>query len=464
MRFVDRGGRLAYSANMIRPEISSGVHASSQHGQAIIMIVLILALGSGFLVYSLTGPRATTAQRNAQTEAVLAQVKQALIGWSASRTPTAGNPTIRPGELPCPDMDNNGLDDDGACASGAVGRVPWKTLGIPEPKDGNGETLWYAIAGPFRYKPQASQPITSDTQGNIVVYQGSSATTLTNQAIAVLIAPGPPIGAQARGCTVGVNCTATNQCTTSPASLTPICNPANYMEATGGGNNAQTGGPFIQAPGSGTFNDRVIAITNADLMPLVEQRVAREMMSLLQQYKAATGVYPWADLSDGQSNGTPFVAAYNRGRFPCLNALPSDWGSGGTPSLPDWLTNGCSSVSGWAGVIYYAVAKNQLENGGNGCTTCTASSSLNLTNTGYAYLCPYASNPFSCTLTNVAGGNADVLLITPGAYTGGARNWPAGWSPITGYFEDAENSDNSDDDYAIPTATDPNRDRMFIMY
>jgi hypothetical protein len=447
---------------MIILEVSGDAWGRSQRGQYIIMLVLLLAIGTGFLVFSFAGPRSVAAQRNAQTEAVLAQVKQALIGYAAS-SPANPTSTERPGELPCPDLANDGFDD-GSCAAGAIGRVPWKTLGIPQPLDGNGETLWYAIAGPFRNKNMSSAPITSDTQGNLTVYQGSSATIQTSQAVAVLFAPGSTLGTQSRACTVGVNCDATKKCTTVPVTLTPLCNPVNYLEATGGGNNAQTGGPFIQAAASGTFNDRVLAITNADLMPLVEQRVAREMMSRLRQYKAATGVYPWADLSDGQSNGTPFTAAYNRGRFPCLNALPTNWGSGGTPTLPDWLTNGCTSVSGWAGLIYYAVAKNRLENSGNGCTTCTASNSLNLTNTGYAYMCPYASNPFSCTLTSVAGGNADVLLITPGAFIGGTRNWPTDWSPITGYFEDAQNGDNNDDDYTIPTATDPNRDRMFIMF
>jgi hypothetical protein len=441
---------------MTRSENSSKASACSQRGQIIILIVLILALGAGFLVFSLAGPRETTAQKNAKTDAVLAQVKQALIGYAASSPP---NPTSteRPGELPCPDISNDGFDD-GSCVSGAIGRVPWKSLGIPEPRDGNGEILWYAISGPFRNKNMSAPPIDSDTLGNLTVYQGSSATTQTSQAIAVLFAPGPPVGSQARGATAAL-------CSTTGTTIPQRNCAANYLESTGGGNNAQTGGPFIQAPASATFNDRVLAITNADLMPLVEQRVAREMMSLLNQYKAANGVYPWADLSDGSSNGDPGVAAYNRGRFPCTNALPVNWGDAGppaTPSLPDWLTNGCAAVSGWAGLIYYAVAKNRLENSGAGCTTCTFSNTLNLTNTGYAYLCFAGVNPFTCTWTSVTG-TADLILITPGASDGSPRNWPIDWNPITGYFENAENSDNSDDDYTIPTSSGQNRDRMFIM-
>ena len=454
---------------MTRPGCCADL-ARYQRGQVIILTVLLLVLGVGFLVYSLAGPRAITAQKNAETDTALAQVKQALIGWSASRTPVAASPTIRPGELPCPDMDNNGLDDDGGCGAGAIGRVPWKTLGIPEPRDGSGEILWYAIAGPFRYKPQAPQPITSDTLGNLTVYQGSSATTLTSRAIAVVFAPGPPLGAQGRGCTVGVNCTVTGQCTTSPASLTPKCNPTNYLETNGGVNNATPSSnpippSFIHAQSSGTFNDRLLAITNADLMPLVEQRVAREMMALLKSYYDGNGVYPWADLSDGNSNTPP--DGYNRGRFPCGTASPADWGDPGTPSLPDWLTNGCGN-NGWSSVIFYGVAKSKLQGGGSGCSSsysmCSALKPF-WSNSGSAYLCPSASSPFACSFTTVASGNADVILITPGASDGSPRSWPnSSYSAITGYFEDTENSDNDDDQYAIPSSSnDPNRDRMFIL-
>ncbi|HEX4985622.1 MAG TPA: hypothetical protein VFV71_06045 [Burkholderiales bacterium] len=422
----------------------------------------MLAIGTGFLVFSLAQPRADIIQKNAETDAALAQVKLALIGWSATRTPTSTAPTSRPGELPCPDMNNNGMDDDGGCAAGAIGRVPWQTLGIPEPKDGSGETIWYAIAGPFRYKAQANAPITSDTMGNLTVYLGSSAMSLTTQAVAVLFAPGPPVGSQARGAT-------TTTCATTGTTIAQVNCAANYLEATGGGNNAQTGGPFIQAVKSASFNDRVLAITNADLMPAVEPRVAYEMMSYLNRYRAAipSHVYPWADLSDGDSNGDPGTAAYNRGRFPCGNALPVNWGSSGTPTLPDWLTNGCPASTGWAGVIYYAVATNLLENGGTGCTTpgCAAHGGLNITNSGRVFLCTYGASPFTCPLSNVSPGLQNVLLlITPGGWEGGAHSWSnTTWSPITGYFEDATNGNNSNDNYAIPSSTSTNRDRMFIM-
>src|SRR5688572_9488708 len=169
--------------------------AAAQRGQAMMIVVLILLLGIAGVVYTTaTSGIAALANRQAdETARSMAQVKEALIGWSASRTPVAGSLNRRPGELPCPDNDNTGTDS-GSCVAGAIGRVPWKSLGIPEPKDANGETLWYAIAGPFRNFNMSADPITSDTVGNLTVYLDSSTTTITSQAVAVIFAPGAALG------------------------------------------------------------------------------------------------------------------------------------------------------------------------------------------------------------------------------------------------------------------------------
>lgn len=466
----------------------------AQRGQ-ILLVLMILVIGFGAAFYTFVGRTGSDIERDKITTAALAQAKEALIGWSAARTPSTSvlippGLNARPGELPCPDSDNSGTDA-GSCIAGAIGRVPWRSMGIPEPKDSAGETLWYAIAGPFRNYNMSSAPITSDTLGNMTVYLGSSASTLTSQAVAVIFAPGASRGTQDRSCTVGVNCTATGQCTTSPASLTPKCNPTNYLEAAGGVNNAAPfGNPsppsFIQAQPADTFNDRLLVITNADLMPLVEQRVAREMMSILERYRIAriaingggSGDYPSADIANGDSNDQ-----YNRHRFPCGgSAIPTHWGTGGTPSLPNWLTNGCGSVTGWAGVIFYAVAGNRLV--GNACSTCgsttitcpgtaTSSSTSKLTVTNasnrVANVCAAGGSPFTCnpTVLSTSTGNANLILITPGAATSNrASGWPSSSSldPISGYFDDPENANNDDYNcYVVPTSTNNDRDRIYVV-
>jgi hypothetical protein len=464
--------------------------AASQHGQAMMIAMVIVILGvSGVIYTTATSGIMALANRQADdTTRAMAQVKEALIGWSASRTPVAGSLNRRPGELPCPDNDNTGTDS-GSCVAGAIGRVPWKSLGIPEPKDANGETLWYAIAGPFRNFNMSSGPITSDTVGDLTVYLDSSTATITSQAVAVIFAPGAALGTQDRSTTVAA-------CATTGTNIARNLCAANYLESTGGGNNAQTGGPFIQAQKSSTFNDRALAITNADLMPLVEQRVAREIIGYLNAYRAATatstlaallpgvfgGVYPWGDLGDGNSNAAllPLPSNYyNKNRFPCGTALPVNWAvtptgaATATPTLPNWLTNGCGTATGWAGLIYYTVAKGRLETSGLLCTTCTAAASLTVANASglSGTVCSTASPPV-CTTQVITAGNADLVLITPGgestSRTIGAAitdSWQTNtWNAIsTLYFADAANRDQADDSYTVPASTSHNRNRIYIV-
>ncbi|MGH8731302.1 MAG: hypothetical protein ACREVF_06270, partial [Burkholderiales bacterium] len=137
-------------------------------------------------------------QSQQRTTDALAQAREALIGWSVQRTSSVLLPNARPGELPCPDI--NPLDgfEDGSCAAGAIGRVPWKTLGIPEPKDDAGETLWYAVAGPFRIWSLNGTVINSDARGDLTVYQDSTASAITTKAVAVLFTAGAALGTQNR--------------------------------------------------------------------------------------------------------------------------------------------------------------------------------------------------------------------------------------------------------------------------
>jgi hypothetical protein len=116
-----------------------------ERGQAMVLTVLLLAVGAVAVVYTLATPAKTAIENDKKTAAAMVQARDALVGWSVARSPIVGPPSARPGELPCPDIDNSGTDA-GGCAAGAIGRVPWRSLGIAEPKDGAGETLWYAIA------------------------------------------------------------------------------------------------------------------------------------------------------------------------------------------------------------------------------------------------------------------------------------------------------------------------------
>ncbi len=428
--------------------------SARQRGFSLLILVAILAMGTIFaLVAGLNKSAGALARaRDQKTYAALAQAREALIADAVADN-------NRPGSLPCPDTNNDGLTEaySGnecpgyvAASNVYIGRLPWKSLGLPDLRDSSGERLWYAVSRDWAKNPSClpNCPLTSDTVGELTV----TGIAPVSNAVAIVFAPGAVLGVQPRD--------AANQNTAS-----------NYLEdENANGNNAT----FTTQASSTSFNDQLLTITNDEVMPQVEQRVAREMIGYLNDYRAAIGVYPWGDLGDGNSNGVQYNNAYNRNRFPCNTASPTDWGSSGAPALPGWLTNGClagAPVSGWGAIVYYAVAKNRLQNSGAGCTTCTLSS-LNVTNStnSVAIQCTTASPPV-CTPTKVTSGNADLLLITPGGYTGSpARNWSqSAWTTISGYFDDpnatvgTENSDNNDDNFRVPSTTGSNRVRMFIV-
>ena len=348
----------------------------SERGQALILLLVLLGMAASIFVFNTASNVSTYVSPTAERidNDALAQAKAALIQYV---TITNLN-TNRPGTFPCPDTDNDGIVNlySGTNCPGYVsgsnvylGRLPWQTLGLPDLRDSSGERLWYAVSRDFARNPTClpnCPDLTSDTLGQLTV-NGRTV-------VAIVFAPGRAQGSQVRG-TAGEQNTASN-----------------YLEGENGDSDATFTAAVAVA--SSTFNDRLLTIVNPDFIPEIEKYVANAMIALLAQYQAAVGVYPWADQYDGDSNASS-GQYYNHWRFPCGTAQPTNWGSGGTPVLPAWLRNGCGNpVTGWTSVIYYAVAKNQLDNGGSNCTTCTGTS------------------PPKLTVDGVAG--TDVVLLTPG--------------------------------------------------
>src|ERR1035437_6851261 len=241
----------------------------SERGQALVLLLVVLGLATGIFVFSIVSNVSLTASRNNVNALALAQAKQALIGY-------AGSDSNWPGSLPCPDTNNNdgsadlfsGSNCQGYVATSNVyiGRLPWRTLGLPDLRDSSNERLWYAVSRDFAKNPSCMPncPLTSDTLGQLTV----TGVAPTSNAVAIIFAPGEALGSQLRD--------AANVNTAS-----------NYLEGENAdGNNAT----FATAAASSTFNDRLLAITNPDFMPEVEKYVARAMLSILQAYKAAAGV------------------------------------------------------------------------------------------------------------------------------------------------------------------------------
>ena len=215
-------------------------------------------------------PGTLRAYRQQYDAKVLAQGKQALLGYAAAYpelTP-ATPPNRGPGRLPCPDRDNDGDINAGTCSIGtgsSVGRFPWLSLGVPALIDSSGERLWYAVSDGFRNNP-ASIPINSEVGGLSVNGQGDI--------VAVIFAPGSTVQAQTR----------------DPGNIN---NRLQYLE---GGNEVVGTASFVGRvaldPEQAVFNDHVAYITRAELMDLVEKRVAGDARAALRTYYSASGANP----------------------------------------------------------------------------------------------------------------------------------------------------------------------------
>lgn len=377
-----------------------------QRGAVLMIMLVIMVMGiAAVLISSLS----TTALKNARQETTsnaLAQAKDALIGRAVSDS-------NMPGSLPCPDTSGNGSADlfIGSDCPNYIGRLPWRTLGLPDLRDGSGERLWYALSPNFRDQTLIPHTINSNTKGTLLVYNADGVSLQTQagySAVAVIFSPGSALGSQTRS-------TATEQ-----------NSAANYLDLANSRNNASASGLFIAGAQSETFNDQLLFITTKSLMPLVEQRVAAEVKQALANYYTDSGCncYPWADTvldaTDYNSN-----YGYNRGWLPNI-ALPVDWSNPfAPPSIkpPQWFFD-----NQWYKLIYYSVAKS------------------------------YTEDPVAGTLSVGGVSGVRALFFMPGTPIGTLVRSPTN---LSHYLEDSENYDNNDNSYVTPTSQAGDRDRIY---
>jgi type II secretory pathway pseudopilin PulG len=317
----------------------------SQRGVTLLLF-LFLALGIGATIFlSIWTSNRDRQERDQKTELALQQAKEALIAYAAANS--------LPGKLPCPeDTTQIGGVYEGkalsSCSNGTIlaGRIPWRTLSLDNPWDANGEQLWYVLSPGFQ-----NAPINSDSIGQLLI------DTLPVGAVALIIAPGPPLSGQNR--------------TLPTAAAPPLI--AQYLDGT----NADGDNTFTALPIAGTMNDKILAIFPADLMAAVEKRVANEVRYALLKYYCGigqvdvngnctapplNGFFPrpatFADTtclgswnSGLTSPSCPSAATGNEGRIPAYPTVPWDAAGLLRGTGPTWFQQ-----NGWRELVYYAVA------------------------------------------------------------------------------------------------------------
>jgi hypothetical protein len=313
------------------------------------------------LALSMLGP---VPQRDAVSDRALAQAREALVAYAAGRPISSW---VGPGYLPCPDLDDDGWAES-TCGSQSgdsgqesrLGRLPWKTLGLPDLRDGYGERLWYAVSSKHKgllncAASRACLDMTPDSAiGTISVRDPSGALihdgTSTDLyavdrggALALVIAPGPRIARLAPGAGTTtleqrrecgpLECDPAGRCTLDPPTRVAKCDPANYLDRAPAGRHAgednadfvdrndaagrsRNANGFIQGPvftpgGAIAVNDRIAVIAYRDVMPRVMRRVALEVAHCLADYAARpenAGRYPTPSPACRQDAADPSVA------------------------------------------------------------------------------------------------------------------------------------------------------------
>lgn len=273
---------------------SSYPRRARQQGAVLLVFMLVLIVGSSYMLVSRLNEYTQAYKRLSKTQIALEEAKLALLNY-AMNYPDLENPTDRtkgPGYLPCPDEGPNttpspvptkyedSLNDgrmEANCADSTgstFGRLPYKDLGLADLRDSSGERLWYAVSQNFKYNQSSNHVLNSDTPGTISV-DGAG------DVVAVIVAPGEPLSSQSGR----HNDVERDQLLDRKAYLVAD----EYVES----DNATVGDLSYISSDSGDFNDQVVAITRAELMAVVEQRVVNEARRVLAQYQGSYAAYPW---------------------------------------------------------------------------------------------------------------------------------------------------------------------------
>jgi hypothetical protein len=269
----------------------------------IALLAMLLVMGGVVLVDHLNSRVAGRVENAGPTASAMQQAKAALIAYAVTDA-------TRPGELPCPDYNRDGVinpigvvDYNGTDCRVLVGWLPWRTLNLPDLRDGSGARLWYAVSINYfaRGGGGVPPPINPDAPGDLQIAGGIPA-----DVVAVVIAPGEATGIDPTE-TCNPDAPLQTRPSTAPAADTHL---GQYLEA----DNADGDVTFQTTGNCGdndddSFNDRLLIITRAELMAAVQKRVAAEVAGVLERYRLNHGLYPWASTFSAP-DASSFVGAF----------------------------------------------------------------------------------------------------------------------------------------------------------
>ncbi|MDP2369887.1 hypothetical protein [Rhodoferax sp.] len=244
-----------------------------QRGAALMVILLIAGVLAAFFALRALNSGAT--ERDKTTAAALAQAKDALIGYAVTYRDTRADEVF--GYLPCPDTNNDGFAEPvcGARDVSVMGRLPWRTLGLPPLRDSAGECLWYAVSGRAKNNPD-TDVLNWDMLGQFGIVEAITGATLAapddhGTPWAVVFAPRVVLGAQVRAGGVGTECAGPS---TAAAAAMYLDGPDPLYAGTAPAANANStlALSIAESVRNGINNDQAISITSTEIFDRVKRR------------------------------------------------------------------------------------------------------------------------------------------------------------------------------------------------
>jgi hypothetical protein len=235
----------------------------TQGGFGLALFLVILVLGTVAVLLSTPNLASLKVDRDKVTERALARAKTALIGRAA-------RDDARPGSLPCPDTDGDGTSElfVGNDCPTYIGFLPWRTLGLPDLRDGSGERLWYVLSASFRDHPSA-EPINSDKRGDIETKSAGGA-LISGDLVALVVAPERALAGQVR----------------------PSANPADYVDFVNPTPPLLAGVYTYQL--QARSNDSILPISQRDLFSVVDRAVYTRIRDTIAPKLKALATTTWA--------------------------------------------------------------------------------------------------------------------------------------------------------------------------
>ncbi|WP_232410971.1 hypothetical protein [Methylophilus sp. 5] len=259
---------------------------NTQTGIVLWLALFLLSGMAGVMLYIAHGTDPARQRAMQKTVAALAMAKQALLAYAQQPlglTQCELN-CPRPGDLPCPDRNNDGIAETSCSNTARLGRLPWKTLGMGDVRDGSGERLWYAVSERYKNNPRL-RPLNLDTAGTWSVASSQGViwdATQGNGVVAVVIAPMQPLMREDGW--VQQRQEATTELAKHYLDLNGVIDHAAPQEA------ALLG--FVMAPNSIHFNDVVLPITASQMHQVMQKQVLAEVKRSLRCVALPCNSYP----------------------------------------------------------------------------------------------------------------------------------------------------------------------------